>query len=506
MGGGKGGSGGELPDYSQLIQDSAFYGRTPQMGPGQSLMWDTDRASSAMVLSPSERMRQGLMTGLGNTALGTLMGWYGGTPADMGQFDPATGTYQPSLDQWYTGGRSAPPRVGGPQGGDGFPAKVGEGPYNEDPGAGGGDGLPWPGNPPGAGGGGYDSSNWYDPYGDLAPGGLPNGVGGGYRGLDFGDQDFLRSLIGQFDPEGGFGGGGGGGGGSYNYSGGGGVNVGRPGTEMLTYDQNGNPTIGSALMSDLDLASLPEFASEGDLMGARDKAEQAMFKRAMGLIDPGFDQRRAQEAEMLANRGAVEGGDIWSTYGANTDQAYNQARTGAAFDAVGEGRKEYGFLSNEARTDRNMTLLERLQQAGLHNQAQAQMGAANLGARGQEWNELYGRGQLGLQGAAINAQSRAQRDALDFQRWQAGIANALQGQSQLWSQQMGERGTQYGELANLLGLGSPMGMQGYWSPQGVDVMGASQQGSNNAMTNYQMSPLGQIMGLGGSFLGAMSGF
>lgn len=482
MGGGKGGGSQELPDYSQLLQDSAFYGRTPQLTPNESVMWDADRATSARVLSPAEQMRQGLQVGLGNTALGTMLGWYGGSAADMGQFDPATGMYLPSGaagGQPPGGGGGYPWEGGGPTPQDGKPIDWQDYDFLGQSGGGGG------------AGGGPSGDDWYDPYGDLAPGGLPgSGVGGPYQGLDYGDQDFLRAIMGgDYGP-----GGGGEGMGNYDFRSGG-VSVGSPETQMLTYDAQGNPTIGSALISDLDLGSLPGLASEGDLMGARDRAEQAMFKRAMGLLEPGFDQRRDAEAEMLANRGAVQGGDIWQTYAGNTDQAYNQARSNAAWDAVSEGRNEYGFLSDQAMRERNMTLSERLQQAGLQNQTQAQMGAANLGARGQEWNELYGRGQLA-------AQSRASSNALNFQRWQADIANRMNAQSQLYGQQMGERGTQYSELANLLGLGSPMGMQGYWSPQGVDVMGASGQAANNQLTNYQMSPLAQILGLGGSLIGA----
>lgn len=310
-----------------------------------------------------------------------------------------------------------------------------------------------------------------------------------------GNQDFLNQMIQQYM---GGQGGPGAGAGSYGQSwGGGGMDLsGLMG--LMRYDSEGNPSIGQALMTDLDLGSLPGFADEGDLMGARDKAEAAMFQRAMGLVDPGFSQRKSQEAEMLANRGIMEGSEIAGIYGGNTDQAYNQARQMAALDAVREGRTEYGFLADEARATRGQTLTERLQQAGLINASQQQMMQANLAGRGQQAQERYQQGQLGLQGQA-NAN---QRYSIDRAYEQQGIQNAFNAQSQLWSQQMGEQQDFRGFLSSLLGYGAPGQGLNYSLGQNINTLGAFQQGAANQAQNFQNSPLGIGIGLAGTLGGA----
>lgn len=323
-------------------------------------------------------------------------------------------------------------------------------------------------------------------------------LGGFFGGAgNYGNQDFLNQLIG-----GGFGEGFGTGGGGGNYGmgwGGGGMSLsGLMG--LMEYDAQGNPSIGQNLVTDLDLGSLPGFADEGDLMGARGRSEDAMFRRAMGLLEPGFNDRRAQEAEMLANRGIMEGSEIAGIYGAERGRDWNEARQNAAWDAVREGRNEYGFLADEARQTRGQTLTERLQQAGLINQSQAQMAQANLAGRGQQANERYQQGQLGLQGQA-NAN---QRYGMDRAYEQQQIENAFNAQSQLWSQQMGENQDYRGFLSSLLGLGDPAQGLNYSLGQNVDVLGGFQQGGQNSQQNFMNSPLGIGLGLLNTGIGAFA--
>lgn len=493
--GGKGG-GGQLPDYEQLIRDSAYWNRLNQLGPSESMVFNTDRTMGARVLSPAEQLRQELMMGMGNTALGTLMGWYGGTPASFGSFDPVTGTY---------GNPGTSTGIG--QGVTGSGGKDGSAPAGLSQAA-------WDSMTPeqreawaeilgpvrmAEAGSGQD---WYDPYVGGEPGGLPGVVGGPYEGLDFGDQPFLQALI--DDALGSLGGGGGGlGGGSSSYSyGGPGVNFGDM-TEMVTFDENGNPNIGPGFAEALGFrgfdAYLPE---EGDLMAARNRAEDAVYDRLYRRAREDYDLTRQQQAEALANRGVVEGSEGFGEASYLQDRAWNDRLSNIINEAVSQGRQEHQMLWGQGFQLGQGELQRAIQDAMLQNQAQQGMIGANLGARTQEANEAIEAARAAMQ---ARAQSQSNRQfALQHELQRLGLG--LQAQRDLFGQQLSERSLLYNELAGLLGLGAPAGMQGYWQPGMVDVNAASNAAMQNAMFNFQSNPLTMLFqagtNLGSAAIGA----
>jgi hypothetical protein len=195
----------------------------------------------------------------------------------------------------------------------------------------------------------------------------------------------------------------------------------------------------------------------------------------------------------------TEGSKIHSYYGGERDTAYNESVSNAFLDAIGQGRQEHSMLWGQGMELGKQTLAQKLAEIGLNNQTQQMMEQANLLARGQEWQERFGEGQLATQNAAIGAGEAASRREYDLQR----ALMALQAQGTLFGQQMSERGTLYNELAQLVGLGAPAGMEGYWQPGSVSTSDASNSAMQNAMYKFQSNPLVMlitgILGMGTSY-------
>ena len=267
MGGGKGG-GGKLPDYEQLIKDSAYYNRNTQIGPSGGLFWSPDRTTATQVLSPEAQAQLNLQNIISQYALGGLAGgMFGVTPEML-----AAGTTVP----WYQQG-GVLGNNGGLGGGIEFPPNWNldsNGPFYRELMAGGAGGA----------GGGYGATGAAGvPDFSLMPEGWTQGIDASqflsnpFTNLDMAPEatNFLKGLLGT-----------GGGGSNYSLSaGGGGGGMSLQGlAPLVSFDANGNPNIGPGLMSQLNLGSLPDFADAGDLMGARNRAEKAAFDRAMALI------------------------------------------------------------------------------------------------------------------------------------------------------------------------------------------------------------------------------
>jgi len=313
--------------------------------------------------------------------------------------------------------------------------------------------------------------------------------------FNFGNQDILEQFM---TPGGDWGSSGASGYGSF----GGGASV--PGFEglqdMITYSgPGGDANIGPGYEGNLDFAGIESFLPEqGDLLAARDRSEGAMFDRMMGLTDPVFERRKAQEAEMLANRGIGEGSEIWGTYGQQYGEDYGRALTAAQQDAISEGRAETESLFGMGLETGKQALTDRLAEIATQNQKQQMIEAANLNARGQEWNERYGQGSLAQQAAATSTQAAANRARTMQGDRQFDAQMALQAAIQQWQQQMAG----YGNLASLAGYGA-QGTPGMgYGPGMVDVLGSAQQDLANRQFDFQTSPWAMGMDLLGNLGGA----
>jgi len=499
MGGGKSGGGGELPDYSQLIRDQAWYNRNTQIGPNGGLIWNDDRTAAQQILSPQARAGNDLRNTMQNFALGQMMGGFMGVTPDMmakGMGNPfaTSDATNPGSDYGDDTG-SDDGDTGGQGGGDGGIHHGDRGdpddPGGDDevidpvtgsrhrrggnrmprttPGYGGGDRGPVIRNSRSQNtGGGSGSAQTYEEFVAEIEGmpfsmpipteeyWLENIAGGGDTVSDK-SNDVFNQDTGDGDDSGG--GGGGGGDGTTGYPGGGDFDMSMVpeswGTPIDPGQFLGGPFEGYGYGDQGFLQSLIEGGknpgSEYDLgldsLGGDTSAmEDAIFKRSMGLIDPAFNMGRERELESLANRGVVEGSDIYGERMGTMDRQYGEARQKSALDAV---ISSFG----ESRAQRTQSLTERLAQAGQYAQAK----------------------QFGL-GAQQN----------------------------LFGQQMNERSMGFGELSTLLGFGGGGQGMNYSLGSPVDVIGASGAAANNQMTNYQMSPLAGFLDLLGAGLGSVS--
>lgn len=286
-------------------------------------------------------------------------------------------------------------------------------------------------------------------------------------------SDVVKNLLGAYG-----GGGGGSGGASY-----GGFNVDK-GPEDYAWE--------------LDLGSLPELPGVGDFGAERGRVEQALMDRSLNLMDPVFDRRRAAEAEMMANRGLTEFGEIAQLTRGETEDAYGKNLQRALQESIIGGGAEQSRLFDMASSARQQTLGDRLAQAGMTNQArQAAVGEASA------------RAQAGLQSRSISNARMANNLSSAL-----GFANLGLGQDQLrfaqdqasFAEKMGMNAQQFSQLASILGMGpGSQGMGGYWGPGQVDVVGAAGQDLNARQFAAANDPWNQMLGLAGSLGGAALG-
>jgi hypothetical protein len=238
---------------------------------------------------------------------------------------------------------------------------------------------------------------------------------------------------------------------------------------------------------DLGLEDLPDLPGVGDFGTERDRVEQALLERSTSLFDPIYDKRRSAEAEMLANRGLTEGGEISSLYRGETDRSYRDTLSRALQEAVIGGGAEQSRLFNMASQARQQTLGERLAQVG-----------ATTGARQAAVGEAAARAQAGLQSRSLSNARAAQnlQGAL-------GFANLGFAQDQAaFAEKMGMNAQQFSQLASILGMAPGSGgMGGYWGPGQVDVVGAAGQDLAARQFGAANDPFNMLLNLGGT-LGA----
>jgi hypothetical protein len=98
--------------------------------------------------------------------------------------------------------------------------------------------------------------------------------------------------------------------------------------------------------------------------------QDATFKRAMNLLEPGFQQQSRDFQQSMADRGLPSGGQAYDTEFANINRAQNSARENAALSAV--------LAGNDAA----------LRERGQNFSELGQITNQNFAQRGQQFNEL----------------------------------------------------------------------------------------------------------------------
>lgn len=213
--------------------------------------------------------------------------------------------------------------------------------------------------------------------------------------------------------------------------------------------------------------------------------EDAAFSNAMGRLNPQFAQQGETFEQRMANQGIPVGSEAYNKARTQMDLSQNDARSNAAFNAMGFGLgvQNQSFQQGATRSQ----LVNALMQA----QMQKDVGMANVN---------LGRDELAQQGRqfgqGLNEQKRQFNSGQDYDYWNAGNQYGLAGRAMdssdyfnTWDRE--SQGSQWNDamLIQMLGLQAP---------------GVSQVDPNSAyntqigsMTSQRNSNLGFLSGLFG---------
>lgn len=138
--------------------------------------------------------------------------------------------------------------------------------------------------------------------------------------------------------------------------------------------------IGSQLAKPLDTSGITKYQTSvngGDLDGARQQAQDAIYQRQTAMLDPQYKTQQTQLASQLAQQGITQGSDAYNTamesFGRQRDFAYGQAR-----DSAVTGGNDYA----------NQQFQQGATNANLNNAAAGSQLQQLLALRNQPFNEL----------------------------------------------------------------------------------------------------------------------
>lgn len=316
-------------------------------------------------------------------------------------------------------------------------------------------------------------------------------------------------------------------------------------------DRSGLPDLTSSLDAS-GFAQLPEgydFSGLTALPGIDDfsadaqRVEQSSFERAMGLLNPEFAQQEDRLRQRLANQGIpIEAMAASGNTGEMTrfERNRNEAIQNAAWDAVSKGRQEQSRLFGMAQSARGQQFGEMVQDAaqrfGVHSQqfkealasaglgsdARGQMVAEQLqdiatqfGVRSTQFQEALASAGLSQTAYGNDFQEGLAQSDLGYRERQQMLAEQLQamglsneGRLQGINEMAYQRGTQFNELASLLGL-SQTQLPQFNAPSSIDVMTPaamaqqSQLAAYNASQQQDSDMMSGLFGLGSSLIGGL---
>jgi len=112
------------------------------------------------------------------------------------------------------------------------------------------------------------------------------------------------------------------------------------------------PGVQQAYGQPVDTSGLQKVYGEGDLLGARQQAQDAIYNRQAAYLDPAYKERERGLETQLANKGVVEGSEAWNNargqFGREREFDYGQARDAAIQGGMGEMQGLYN-MSADAR-------------------------------------------------------------------------------------------------------------------------------------------------------------
>jgi hypothetical protein len=198
----------------------------------------------------------------------------------------------------------------------------------------------------------------------------------------------------------------------------------------------------------IDRSGLAAIPGATDFDAARQSAEDAAFNNVWNRLGTQFADEESSLSNDLANRGITMGSDAYAREFDRFNQRKNDARTQAAYGAIGEGRQAFNNLfanQMQARQQQASELGGDLQLANLGRQQAIQ---DRMTLRAQPMNELAAI----LQGSpAVNVPQQqpmagvnvAAPNILGAQQLQSGVA------ADNYAQQIGQQNAGIGALAGL---------------------------------------------------------
>lgn len=235
--------------------------------------------------------------------------------------------------------------------------------------------------------------------------------------------------------------------------------------------------------------SMPSVST--DFSADRQRAEDAVYKRASDKLGRDFGERRRQLEQRLADTGNVMGSEGYSTEMDRLARMENEGYGNAALDAIRAGSDEYQRLSDLGLRTRGQLFGEDTSLAGLTSQQRAQQFGENQGV--------------------FNAQNQLRQqqlaEAMGLADYGSRQRNQLFGENKdIYNAQTGARSNQLNEMMGLLGMGQQQ--PNFVSPSQVDAAGIMQQDYANRMNAYnnQMGGLGSLLGTGAQLFGGYMGW
>lgn len=211
--------------------------------------------------------------------------------------------------------------------------------------------------------------------------------------------------------------------------------------QLQGIDRSGLPALQSSLSVDgpelrgagtgsVSSSGLPRLYGADDLLGERQQAQDALYRRQAAYLDPQWAQRDTAFRSRMANQGVAEGSEAWRNALDDESRArsfdYGQARDAAITGGLGEMQG----LAGIAQGNRGQLFGERATAAGIQNQAAGIQNSFNLGARQAALAEGLARLDANNQaraqgfGERLTATESANRDALAA----AGFDNSARAQ------------------------------------------------------------------------------
>jgi hypothetical protein len=248
----------------------------------------------------------------------------------------------------------------------------------------------------------------------------------------------------------------------------------------------GNSPVGKGIQKDLDYSHLTAMPGS-DPMVARQQAQDALYGRAAGYLDPQWQESQRSLETKLSNQGLVPGTAAYNRAMEVENAAKEKAYTGARQDAIAGGGAEQERQQALALALRNQGITEAGNLGAFHNAAQGQGANQWLTQHGQDTSA-----NAQIQSAGIGAAAASQR---------AQMENELATRAQQFNELMGMgKFGQSGQMIPQFGIS-----QGNLQPYGTgNAVGAASNDYQNQMAQYNArknSGLGGMLPGIGSFVG-----